>query len=150
MQSSVVGVEAGDALRAVDFAKGVVTGVVQLEMDLDISCLKLSASSRLTGGGIIEKVVREKDLTPGIKGSVLGSCTTPGMRGLTGVVGDVGKPKRARVISAPLASPFRGGGIGTCRIEGVDLADVESLEFAGVEGVELKGVKRPPMANRFE
>jgi len=149
MQSSVVGVEAGDVLRAVGLTEGVVTGVVQLEMDLDISCLKLSSSSRLTGGGIIEKVVREKDLTPGIKGSVLGRCTT-GMRGLTGVVGDVGKPKRARVISAPLASPFRGGGIGTCRIEGVDLADVESLEFAGVEGVELKGVKRPPMANRFE
>jgi hypothetical protein len=72
------------------------------------------------------------------------------MRGLTGVVGDVGRPKRARVISAPLACPFKGGGIGTYRIEGVDLDDVESLEFGGVEGVELKGVKRPPMANRFE
>ena len=148
MQLSVIGVDPGDVLRAVGLTKGVVIGVVQLEMALDISYIKLSAPERLTGGGIIEIVVRELDLT-GVRGSVLGSCTT-GMVGLTGLVGDVGRPKKARVISAPLSCPFKGGGIGIYPIESVGLDDVESLEFAGVEGVEFEGVKRPPITNRFE
>ena len=132
MQLSVIGFDPG-VLRVVGLTKGVVIGVVQLEMALDISYIKLSAPVCLTGGGIIEIVVREADLT-GVKSSVLGSCTT-GMAGLTEVVGDVGTPKRARVISAPLACPFKGGGIGVYPIESVELDDVETLEVAGVEGV---------------
>jgi hypothetical protein len=148
MQLSVIGVYLGDVLGAVGLTKSVVIGVVQLEMALDISCIKWSAPACLTGGGIIEIVVRELDLTS-VKGSVLGSCIT-GMAGLqTEVVGGVGRPKRARVISPPLACPFKGGGIGIYPIESVDLDNVEILEFAGMKGV-FEGVKRPPMANLFE